>query len=74
MTEKEREVLDLIKAGQPNKAIATLLDITPRAVEMRRASLMKKLGVRSLVELLRLTLAIETASEGRKDALGESRQ
>ena len=68
LTEKEREVLDLIKAGQPNKALATCLDITPRAVEMRRASLMKKLGVRSLVELLRLTIAQEVTSESRKDA------
>jgi FixJ family two-component response regulator len=62
LTEKERTVLDLIKAGRPNKAIATYLDITPRAVELRRASLMKKLGVRSLVELLRLTIAHEVDS------------
>jgi FixJ family two-component response regulator len=68
LTEKERAVLDLIKAGRPNKAIATCLDITPRAVEMRRASLMKKLGVGSLVELLRLTIAHEVVSEGRRDA------
>jgi FixJ family two-component response regulator len=63
LTEKERAVLDLIKAGRPNKAIATCLDITPRAVELRRASLMKKLGVGSLVELLRLTIAHEVDSE-----------
>jgi FixJ family two-component response regulator len=44
------------------------LDITPRAVELRRASLMKKLGVRSLVELLRLMIAQEVTSESRKDA------
>jgi two-component system, LuxR family, response regulator FixJ len=63
LTDKEREVLELIKAGRPNKAIATRLEITPRAVEMRRASLMKKLGVSSLVELLRLTIAHEVHSE-----------
>jgi FixJ family two-component response regulator len=63
LTDKEREVLELIKAGRPNKAIATRLEITPRAVEMRRASLMKKLGVNSLVELLRLTIAHEVHSE-----------
>ena len=64
LTEKEREVLDLIKAGRPNKAIATCLEITPRAVEMRRASLMKKLGVRSLVELL-------AADDRSRGAFGE---
>jgi FixJ family two-component response regulator len=69
LTEKEREVLELIKAGQPNKVIAASLDITPRAVEMRRASLMKKLGARSLVELLRLTIVHEEVdANGRADA------
>lgn len=63
LTEKEREVLALIKDGKPNKAISTELDITPRAVEMRRSSLMKKLNVRSLAELLRLTMALELADE-----------
>jgi FixJ family two-component response regulator len=67
LTEKEREVLELIKDGQPNKAISASLDITPRAVEMRRSSLMKKLGVRTLAGLLRLTIALEIASDGRKD-------
>jgi two-component system, LuxR family, response regulator FixJ len=67
LTEKEREVLELIKQGQPNKAISASLDITSRAVEMRRSSLMKKLGVRTLAELLRLTIALEIASNGRKD-------
>jgi FixJ family two-component response regulator len=59
LTDKEREVLNLIMDGRPNKAIANLLDITPRAVEMRRASLMRKLGTRSVVEMMRLALAIE---------------
>ncbi len=67
LTDKEREVLDLIKEGQPNKAISATLGITPRAVEMRRAGLMKKLGARNLAELLRLTLEQETAAEGRID-------
>jgi FixJ family two-component response regulator len=57
LTEKEREVLELIKDGRLNKEIATELEITPRAVELRRSNLMRKLGVRSLAELLRLTIA-----------------
>jgi FixJ family two-component response regulator len=59
LTDKEREVLELIKEGRPNKEIASQLQITPRAVELRRSSLMRKLGVRSLIELLRLTVVQE---------------
>lgn len=57
LTGKEREVLALIQEGRANKEIAALLELTPRAIEMRRASLMRKLGAGSLPELLRLTLA-----------------
>jgi RNA polymerase sigma factor (sigma-70 family) len=59
LTDKEREVLDLVKQGLPNKTIAARLEITPRAVEMRRASLMKKLGAASLADLLRMAFARE---------------
>lgn len=54
LTIKDREVLDLLMDCLPNKVLATRLCITERAVEMRRASLMKKLEVRSLTELVRL--------------------
>jgi len=67
LTGKEREVLELITEGRPNKEIATRLEITPRAVELRRSSLMRKLGVRSLVELLRLTIVEAVAPEDRRD-------
>ena len=65
LTGKEREVLGMIRDGRPNKEIAARLEVTPRAVELRRASLMKKLGVSSLPELLRLTIGREAASDGR---------
>jgi FixJ family two-component response regulator len=67
LTDKEREVLELIKAGRPNKEIASQLQITPRAVELRRSSLMRKLEVRSLIELLRLTVVREAGLEGVRD-------
>ncbi|WP_406700466.1 response regulator [Singulisphaera sp. Ch08] len=63
LTDKEREVLALIKEGQPNKAISAALGITPRAVEMRRAGLMKKLGARNLAELFRLSIEAESATD-----------
>jgi FixJ family two-component response regulator len=69
LTGKEREVLTMIKDGWPNKTMATTLQISERAVEMRRASLMKKLEVRSVPELMRLTIEYEVASEVRRDSL-----
>ena len=69
LTGKEREVLEMIWDGRPNKEIATRLEITPRAVELRRASLMRKLGVGSLPELLRLTIAHETVSDQRRESI-----
>ncbi len=67
LTAKEREVLRMIMDGRPNKSIATELAITPRAVEMRRANLMKKLGARSLVEMMRMALAVEEGRTGRAE-------
>lgn len=71
LTDKEREVLALIREGMANKEIAARLEITPRAVEMRRAGLMRKLGAESLPELLRLALSFEdvaTAYNPRRHA------
>jgi FixJ family two-component response regulator len=67
LTAKESEVLALIKDGRPNKEIATRLEITPRAVELRRSSLMRKLGVRTLAELLRLTIVQETRQDDSRE-------
>lgn len=54
---RERQTLELILAGVPNKAMAGRLDISERAVEMRRAAIMRKLEVRSLAELLELAVS-----------------
>jgi FixJ family two-component response regulator len=69
LTGKEREVLELIKDGRPNKEIATRLAITPRAVELRRSSVMRKLGVRTLAELLRLTIVQDVAARDQPQEL-----
>ena len=45
--------------GLPNKTIAYDLGISPRTVEIHRANLMTKLGVRSLSEALRIAFAAE---------------
>ena len=59
LTVKDREVLDLLLNGHPNKAIAQRLSVTERAIEMRRANLMKKLRARSHAELIRLVTRYE---------------
>jgi two-component system response regulator FixJ len=50
LSPREREVLRLVAAGEPNKLIAHALDLSVRTVEMHRANLMTKLGVRSAAE------------------------
>jgi FixJ family two-component response regulator len=57
LTEREREVLDLVLAGKPNRLVAEALFISVKTVEFHRARLMQKLGVRSAAELFRVCLA-----------------
>lgn len=57
LTPREREVLDGLAQGLPNKTIAYDLGISPRTVEVHRANLMAKLDVRSLSDALRLAFA-----------------
>ncbi len=57
LSAREREVLQGLLAGLPNKSIAYDLAISPRTVEIHRARVMDKMGARSLSELVRLALA-----------------
>ncbi|GLV30565.1 DNA-binding response regulator [Sphingobium sp. TomTYG75] len=54
LTDRERDVLDGLVEGLPNKTIAFDLGISPRTVEIHRANLMQKLEVKSLAEALRI--------------------
>ncbi|WP_046478974.1 response regulator FixJ [Candidatus Filomicrobium marinum] len=57
LTDRERQVMEGVVAGQPNKTIAFELNISPRTVEVHRANVMAKMQVKSLPELVRLVLA-----------------
>jgi two-component system response regulator FixJ len=54
LSPREREVLDELLAGRPNKLIAYDLGISVRTVEVHRARMMGRLGMRQLAEVIRL--------------------
>ncbi|ANO52986.1 response regulator transcription factor [Woeseia oceani] len=59
LTEREKAVFNGAAEGTMNKVIGFDLGISERTVEVHRANLMKKLGVRSLAELIRIKIALE---------------
>lgn len=65
LTEREREVLDGLACGYPNKTIAYDLGISARTVEVYRANVMEKLGVNSFADALRIAFAAGLGSERR---------
>jgi FixJ family two-component response regulator len=52
LTTRERQVLDLVKSGTPNKVIASTLEVSQRTVESHRSNVMEKLEVNSVAELV----------------------
>ncbi|WP_066805580.1 response regulator transcription factor [Sphingomonas asaccharolytica] len=64
LSPRERDVLTGLIEGRSNKVIAYNLAISPRTVEIYRANLMTKMGVRSLSEALRVAFAAGLISAG----------
>jgi two-component system, LuxR family, response regulator FixJ len=56
LSPRERQVLDALVAGRPNKVIAYDLGISARTVEVHRARMMERLGVRQFAEAIRLAV------------------
>jgi two-component system CheB/CheR fusion protein len=57
LTERQRQIIDLILAGQANKNIAARLGLSQRTVESHRAAIMRKTGARSFAALVRWAIA-----------------
>jgi two-component system response regulator FixJ len=62
LSNRERQVLDAIVAGHPNKVIAYRLGISMRTVEVHRAHLLGRLGTRSIAEAIGLAALARLAS------------
>jgi len=58
LTPREKEVLDLIVDGRPNKVIAADLDVSQRTVEIHRARVMDKMRASSLAHLVRMVMRL----------------
>ncbi|BCH17498.1 DNA-binding response regulator [Mesorhizobium sp. L-2-11] len=63
LTQRERQVLDLLVDGKANKVIAHELGISPRTVEIYRANVMSKMQAKSLSELVRLALLADRSAQ-----------
>lgn len=62
LTAREREVMENVVEGQPNREIARQLGISPRTVEVYKARMMEKMQAHSLPELVRLALSLRKNS------------
>lgn len=64
LSPRERQVLEALVAGQPNKVIAFGLGISARTVEVHRSRMMDRLGVRQLGQAVRLSVLASLADSG----------
>jgi two-component system response regulator FixJ len=63
LTAREREVLELVTNGKPNKIMAADLGVSQRTVEIHRARVMEKMGAASLAQLVRMVLDLKGGAE-----------
>jgi DNA-binding CsgD family transcriptional regulator len=61
LSQREHDVMGLVVAGNANKVMARKLGLSIKTIEKHRSSLMKKLHVRSVPELVRLAMLVDEA-------------
>jgi FixJ family two-component response regulator len=66
LTDREREVLDLLTQGKQNKVIAQNLGVSPRTIEIHRARVMEKMSAQSVAELVRMMLDLGHGATARR--------
>lgn len=59
LTPREREVLDMVASGKPNKVMASDLGVSQRTVEIHRSRVMEKMGATSLAQLVRMVMDLD---------------
>ena len=64
LSPREKEVFDRVASGQANKFVAIELGISERTVEIHRAQVMKKMGARTLAQLVRMKIDLESQDGG----------
>ena len=63
LSDREREVLELVAEGKMNKVVAQDLGISERTVEVHRSHIMHKLGIQTLAQLVRLKIEAENGDD-----------
>ena len=61
LTPRENEVMELVVQGAPNKEIAVRMGLSPKTVEVHRASVMRKTAATSVAELVRMHIALTSS-------------
>lgn len=59
LTPREREILELVTTGKPNKVMAGDLGVSQRTIEIHRARVMEKMHARSLAQLVRMLMDVQ---------------
>ncbi len=68
LTPREREVLDLVVRGRPNKIMAQQMGLSQRTVELHRSRVMEKMGASSVAHLVRMLMNLERGGNGATSA------
>ncbi|MDN4502655.1 response regulator transcription factor [Alteromonadaceae bacterium BrNp21-10] len=61
LTTREKEVMDKVILGQANKVIAADLNLSQRTIEIHRANVMDKMQAKSLAELVKMVISVDSA-------------